>query len=208
MIGYASRTGTRRNLDGLRAQGWRLLVSAADRDLRTEGMRYGLDNGAWSCFLQRRAFDGRAFVRALDRRGEGADWIVLPDIVAGGLRSLDLSLAWHQRLAGHPTPLLLAVQDGMTPSRIAPLVGPRLGLFVGGSTEWKLATVLAWGRLAHERGAYLHIARVNSARRIRLCAAAGADSFDGTSASRYARTLPLLDAARRQPDLMPVGLAA
>ena len=43
--------------------------------------------------------------------------------------------------------------------------------------------------------------RVNTQRRIRLCAAAGADSFDGTSASRYAVTLPGLDSARRQPDL-------
>lgn len=41
----------------------------------------------------------------------------------------------------------------------------------------------------------------------RQCVAAGADSFDGSSASRFATTLPLLDAARRQPDLL-AGAAA
>lgn len=45
MIGYASRTGTRRNLDALRAAGWRLMVSARGA-LRTEGFPYALDNGA------------------------------------------------------------------------------------------------------------------------------------------------------------------
>jgi hypothetical protein len=59
----------------------------------------------------------------------------------------------------------------------------------------------AWGMLAREHSAYLHIGRVNTARRIRLCADAGADSFDGTSVSRYATTLELLDSARRQTHL-------
>lgn len=46
MVGYASRTGNKRNLAALRNANWRLLVSAKG-ELRTEGMRYALDNGAW-----------------------------------------------------------------------------------------------------------------------------------------------------------------
>ncbi len=61
---------------------------------------------------------------------------------------------------------------------------------------------MQWGALARETGCYLHVGRVNTAVRIRLCSAAGADSFDGTSPSRFACTLPLLDGARRQPDLL------
>jgi len=45
---------------------------------------------------------------------------------------------------------------------------------------------------------HLHVGRVNSARRIRLCAMAGADSFDGSSASRLAVSLRNLDNARNQ----------
>jgi hypothetical protein len=205
VIGYASRTGTRRNLAALRAAGWRLIVSATS-DLRTAGMRYALDNGAWSCFQQNRAFDTTAFERAVDQVGDGADWIVLPDIVGGGLASLDLSLAWLPRLRPLGVPLLLAVQDGMNGDDVRPHIGPWIGIFVGGSTPWKLATALAWGEIARTRSAYLHVGRVNTARRIALCHAAGADSFDGTSASRFASTVPLLDAARRQPDLFTSGV--
>jgi hypothetical protein len=204
VIGYASRTGTKRNLAALRAAGWRLLVSAAGV-LRTEGFRYALDNGAWTCHQQGRPFDEAAFMRAVDLLGHGADWIVLPDIVAGGRASLDLSLAWLPRLRPLGVPLLLAVQDGMQPTEIGPLVGPQLGIFVGGSTPWKIASAHAWGALARERSAYIHVARVNTAQRIRLCVAAGAHSFDGSSASRFASTLPLLDSARRQPDLFAAG---
>lgn len=56
--------------------------------------------------------------------------------------------------------------------------------------------LLAVGQLA-----WCHVARVNTARRIAACAAVGATSFDGTSATRYAKTLPLLDAAKRQRSL-------
>jgi hypothetical protein len=59
----------------------------------------------------------------------------------------------------------------------------------------------AWGRLARQRGCYLHVARVNSAKRIALCQDNGVDSIDGTSASKYALTLPLLDNAVRQSSL-------
>ena len=93
LIAYASRTGTRRNLAALRDAGWRLLVSAAGC-LRNEGFPYALDNGAWSSYQQGRPFDEPAFVRALRKLGAGADWTTLPDIVAGGHASLDLSLRW------------------------------------------------------------------------------------------------------------------
>ncbi len=198
MIAYASRTGTRRNLAALRAAGWRLLVSATGA-WRSEGFRYAIDNGAWTAHQNGVAFDERSFLGLVELLGAQADWVVMPDIVGGGRASLDYSLSWRERLAG-VAPLLLAVQDGMTVDDVRPLVGPQLGIFVGGSTRFKLGTMAQWGKLADERSCWLHIGRVNSARRIQLCAAAGARSFDGTSASRYAKTLPVLDNALRQPD--------
>lgn len=202
MIGYASRTGTRRNLTALRRADWRLLISARGV-LRTEGMPFALDNGAWTAFQRGEPFDASAFERAVDMLGEGADWTVIPDIVAGGLASLDFSLAWLDRLSGCRR-LLLAVQDGMTPDLVRPLLSQRIGVFVGGTTEWKLATAMEWGQLAHHVGCHMHVGRVNTVRRIRLCAAAGADSFDGTSATMFSFTLPPLDAARRVGDLFAV----
>lgn len=195
MTAYASRTGTRTTLAAMREAGWRLLVSAAGA-LRTEGFeRYALDNGAWSAFQQQTKFDETAFGRALEKVGEKADWVVLPDIVAGGMESLDFSLQWLERLQGFPQTLLLAVQDGMTPDDVRDLLSPAVGIFLGGSTEWKLQTMEAWGVLARRRNCYFHVGRVNSARRIAMCSAAGASSFDGTSVTRFANTLPRLDAA-------------
>lgn len=197
---YASRTGTRRNLEAMREAGWRLIVSATGV-LRSEGLGYAVDNGAWTAFQQGRRLDESLFWKAVDKMGEGADWIVLPDIVAGGLRSLDYSLAWLNQLRDLPTPLLIAVQDGMEPDDVRDLLGPTIGIFIGGSTSWKEATAVQWGALARRRNCYLHMGRVNSARRIAICAAAGASSFDGTSVTRFAKTLPPLDKATRQPDL-------
>lgn len=197
MIAYASRTGTRRNLAALREAGWRLLVSAAGVQ-RHEGFLYALDNGAWSAYTQGRPFDVPLFEKALAKLGAGADWTVLPDIVAGGARSLELSLQWMRRVLDSSPRGMIAVQDGMAPTDVEPFIGPRVGVFVGGSTNWKLRTMSQWAELARRLGAWCHVARVNTARRISACITAGADSFDGSSASRFVKTLPLLDNARRQ----------
>ena len=200
MIAYAARTGTRRNLEALRRQGWRLMISAKGCH-RNEGFPYALDNGAWHSFCRQLPFDRAAFLTAYHKLGPGADFVVLPDIVAGGECSLAFSLNWRSQLGAPLCSQLLAVQDGMDADEVAPLVGAELGIFVGGTTEWKLATLPTWATLARARRAYLHIGRVNTVRRIALCAAAGADSFDGSSASRYVVNLPRLDNSRRQSDL-------
>jgi hypothetical protein len=199
VIAYASRTGTRRNLAALRDAGWRILVSARGV-LRNEGFRYALDNGAWTAFTQREPFDVGAFEKALDLMGAEADWVASPDIVGGGMRSLELSESWLPRLMDARL-VLIPVQDGLTASDVRPLLGNRVGIFLGGSTEWKLATMREWGELAREVGCYYHVARVNTRRRIEMCSEAGATSFDGSSASRFAASLPRLERARCQPSL-------
>lgn len=201
LVSYASRTGTRKNLEAMRAAGWRLLVSATGVQ-RTEGMRYAIDSGAWTAYQAGTPFDEVAFCRAVEKLGESADWIVLPDVVAGGLRSLEMSLAWRDGfLRGIPTQLLIAVQDGMSIDDVREHLSPAVGLFIGGTTQWKETTAVQWGVLARRRNCHLHVGRVNSARRIRICAAAGAHSIDGTSVTRFAKTLGRLDRAVRQADI-------
>jgi len=201
---YASRTGTRRNLDALESAGWRLLATAGTLDRYKHPSPtwadhapapYALDNGAWSAFTNGKPFDVPSFEKALSLLGGGADWIVCPDIVAGGLESLAFSLSWLARVRVHG-PALIAVQNGMKPEDLQPHIGAGVGLAVGGSTEWKLASLPIWGDLARRAGCYLHVLRVNSARRIRYCQECGAHSFDGTSATRFAVNVPRLNAAR------------
>lgn len=211
MVPYASRTGTRRNLAALRARGWRLMVSARGV-LRSEGFRYAVDNGAWTAFQehlrgerQTPQPDLRRFKIAIDRMGVGADFIIVPDIVCGGAASWAMTRAWlrilrrNWRLRG--VVLLIAVQNGFAPWHVAKFLGPRVGIFVGGDTEWKLATMKAWAELAHLHGAICHVGRVNTARRARQCDIAGVDSFDGSGPSRYEDCLRRVDAAFVQMDL-------
>jgi hypothetical protein len=204
MICYASRTGTQRNLNALRAHGWGLLVSRAGI-WRTEGFeRICGDNGAWADFQAGRAFDADAYERFLDwiaTQSVIPDWLVLPDIVAGGLASLALSMRYINRCRAVAPIVLIAVQNGMSPDDLAPLVGPSVGIFLGGSTDWKLERMLEWGAFCAARKIHYHVARVNSIKRMALAAAAGADSIDGSSGSRYAVTVPMLSYAARYRDL-------
>lgn len=204
VICYASRTGTKRNLAALRAADWGLLVSRAGK-WRTEGFaRIAADNGAWADFNAGRSFDEDGFERFLGWLAAQpviADWIVLPDIVAGGLESLRLSVRYINRCLAVAPLVLIAVQDGMEHRDLAPLVGPAVGIFLGGSTEWKLGRMADWGVFCAKHGVYYHVARVNTAKRMFMAIAAGAASIDGSSASRYAVTLPTLDLASRHRDL-------
>jgi hypothetical protein len=208
MIGYASNTGTIRNIDALREAGWRLLITPS-KPKPPEGFRFGIDNGAWGAYASGTSFDERAFKRLTERYGSIADWVVIPDIVAGGEQSFDFSRSWMPYLKSLRM-LLLPVQDGMNPQGVGPFLRDHcnVGLFLGGSTEWKLREMCVWGAVAHTFGRHYHIGRVNTRRRIRLAHEAGADSFDGTSATRFSCTLPLLEAARRQPKLITVRSVA
>lgn len=197
IFSYASRTGSGKTLRALREHSWRLLVSATGVH-RTEGFPYAVDNGAWTAFNQKRPFNEALFSSVLKKLGRGADWVVVPDIVEGGLKSLEFSLRWLPRVASESRRQLVAVQDGMSPGDVECLLSPTVGLFVGGSTDWKLGTMRSWGELAAKRQCWLHIGRVNSERRIALCAAAGAHSFDGTSATKFSVNIPRLTRARRR----------
>lgn len=196
MILYASQTNTRRNLAIMRSYGWRLMIAATGQ-WNTHHFPYALDNGAWHCFQHGKGWDPMLFQLLLLRLGDGADFVVVPDIVAGGLESLAFSAEWLTRLDGLACRKLIAVQDGMREDDVAPLLGDDVGIFVGGSTEWKESTIPAWGALRRATACYMHVGRVNTARRIRKCLAAGVDSIDGSSASRYAFTVPHLTRAAK-----------
>ena len=201
MIAYASNTGSRRNLAALRLHGWRILLTPSN-PLPREGLKFGIDNGAWTAFQQQKPFDETAFSALMEHHGASADFVVIPDIVAGGMASLEFSLAWVPKMRCLKL-ILLPVQDGMDPLSVRQVLGQyaNIGLFLGGTTEWKLKTMHYWGILAAAMNRHYHIGRVNTRRRIRLAAEAGASSFDGTSATMFSCTLPLLESARQQPSL-------
>lgn len=202
MISYASNTGTLRNLETLRQHGWRILLTPKNPRPR-EGLRFAIDNGAWSNYQSKEPFDSEGFRRLVELHGPAADFVVIPDKVCEGLKSLEFSLLWLEELR-HLRRLLLPVQDGMSADDVGAVLRrePALGIFLGGSTEWKLRTLYGWGMVAHAFACWFHVGRVNTKKRIQLCAEAGATSIDGTSATMFSVSVPLLDAARRQPSLL------
>jgi hypothetical protein len=141
------------------------------------------DNGAYSDWTAGRAFDGLKFQNDIDRirRGEidtPPDFVVAPDQVAGGVRSLEVSLLWIDRLEG--LPLYLAVQDGMRPSDVLPVLDVFAGIFVGGTLPWKLATGPQWVDIAHAQGLRCHVGRVGTVPRVDWARTIGADSIDSS----------------------------
>lgn len=216
ILAYASRTGTKRNLAALREAGWRLMLSPTGV-LRDEGFAYALDNGAWTVFnknliaskyvldwtglpaMRPNVWDEAAFVDALERFGRAADFVVAPDIVKGGPDSLRLSVSWLARCLHHSSRVLIAVQDGMRPADVASILCKQVGIFVGGSDEWKEQSTAVWAELADVRGAYIHVGRVNSQRRLRICQMAGVDSFDGSGPSRFEKHLRQMERGLAQP---------
>ena len=80
---YCCQTSSRKSLDRIRRHGFRLLYTAspgASIALKP-GFNYAIDNGAWWAHQNDQAWDAGPFLRALDRIGENADWVVVPDVV-------------------------------------------------------------------------------------------------------------------------------
>jgi len=158
------------------------------RSISTNLDNYALDNGAWLYHVAGLAPDFGRFAAALETKGAGADFVIVPDIVAGGLASLRMSETWLERVLERTPLALVPVQDGMVPGDVAGIVGPRVGIFVGGSRHWKWCSVTEWSTFAHDRGVYIHVGRVNSRRKSALCADLGIHSADGSSVSRFSKT--------------------
>lgn len=193
VIMYASRTGTAQNLNLMRRENWRLLVNAQGV-WRHEGFPYAIDNGAWTSYVAGTPFDEGLFRGVVEKLGKGADWIVLPDVVEDAPATARITERWIGHLGLHP--LLAVIQDGASEKVLEDYLPHVQGYFLGGSTAYKESTIASWAAWCQEREKYFHVGRVNTARRLKLCVAAGADSCDGTSASKFAETIPFLTSAR------------
>lgn len=141
---------------------------------------YALDNGAYPAFTSGKPWDEAAWLRHVDYYLAAAlppRWLLVPDVVQDRGATLDRWRHYEPWLRCNRDlsrcALALAVQDGMEPADVPAGVDV---VFVGGSTDWKWATVRAWCA-AFPR---VHVGRVNGYRGLRICADAGAESCDGT----------------------------
>lgn len=146
-----------------------------------------LDNGAFADYAKglNYPFDEHRFLQTLSKCIQleiPLDFIVCPDKVGMGLKSLEFSLRWAERLEGGK--LALVLQDGMTDEDLTEDILSKFEvLFVGGTLKWKWATAKAWAEFAHLKGKKLHIGRVGRLHLLKQCSEF-ADSVDSTSIVR------------------------
>lgn len=152
---------------------------------------YALDNGAFSCWTPAtNAFDQQKWDtneqswRELIFWASCAPirprWAIVPDVPGNGAATLDRWAVYAPEVMAAGIPLALAVQDGMTVAQVRALTPAPAVICVGGSTEWKWATVAEWC------GAFprVHLLRCNSPEKLAYLESLGCESTDGTGWSR------------------------
>lgn len=112
------------------------------------------------------------------------DFCVVPDMIAAGLASLDLSARERPYVAGG-SPAYVVVQEQMTPAIVGDWLDeqpePYHGIFVGGAAiDWKISTGPGWIALAHARGMLCHLGRCGPPARVRWARSVGFDSIDSS----------------------------
>lgn len=159
-----------------------------------DGRRVGLDNGCFGDQFSPRRW--RRFLLKHYPQRERVLFAVVPDVVGDAEKTLK---RWHEfsktaRL--YKMPLAFVGQDGLRPEMVP--WDEFECLFLGGTDAWKwpdgqmTTHVRALVDEAKKRGKWVHAGRVNSAKRFTMCAAAGADSGDGT----YLRRAPDVNLSR------------
>lgn len=147
---------------------------------------FAIDNGCFSAWKRGIRWNPAPFLNNLHRceeRGLIPDFAVLPDIVMGGKRSANNSLEWWRILRKEFPHILFyfAVQDGMDPHDQTFLAEDLDGIFVGGSTEWKLETMGQWAEYAKAVGIGIHVGRIGTPDRMVRAYELGIDSIDSTT---------------------------
>jgi hypothetical protein len=147
-----------------------------------------LDNGAFQCWRRGYPFIEKHFWDTMEdcyRLGITLDFIVIPDIVAGGKASLDFSLKFREDKLSTTTNLALAVQDGIAPKDLDTFdIHGISTIFVGGTEKWKWDTAKSWADYAKAHHRKLHIGRCGTQAKISHASMIGADSVDSTSLAR------------------------
>lgn len=158
------------------------------------GGSFAIDNGAFS------RFDLAGFRSLLQREDENKKaclFVTIPDVVGNARRTLEV---WKRRHKFAPHwPLALVAQDGQEDLEIP--WDEMDAIFIGGRDPWKDSQAsLDIVKTAKTLGVHVHVGRVNTSKRFRLFADAGADTCDGSGVAMYDH---MLDAIVREMTGVP-----
>jgi hypothetical protein len=174
--------GTESKILKIKEYGLGIMISSESNKKYSE-IDCALDNGAFECWRRGIPWTESRFFETIEKcykTGVKLDFVVLPDIVCGGKKSLNYSMTWLDRL--QPAKLALAVQDGMTSSDVQDYdISGLTYIFIGGSVDWKWKTANEWVEFAHYNKLKCHIGRCGTIERLRYAESLGVDSVDSTS---------------------------
>lgn len=172
-------TSSRANVERLQELGWgRMFVEKRPTPYPFE--KWGFDNGAFLAYRRGEKFPELQYRKRPDiaAKVNSDPYIaIVPDIVAGGLRSLDFSNEWRLNLQAFRWPWFLAVQDGMEVAHVEQSIHLYDGLFLGGTDRFK-ATAYRWRSLAHTHRKRFHYGRASTPLKLLSAYRSGADSCD------------------------------
>ena len=162
---------------------------------RRRSEKFAIDNGAFS------NFNAKAFESLLKREFENRHncrFVAVPDVVGSARRTLETFDYWFERLDGWR--LALVAQDGQEDLPIQwNLID---AIFIGGSTDWKLSQhAEAVIRAAQSMGKWVHVGRVNEAKRWEKFWELGVDSFDGSGIAQYSKQRYAINRQKNHPKL-------
>lgn len=146
---------------------------------RNAKKKCAIDNGAFS------GFNRDAFLSLLAREEENKElclFVTVPDIVGSARRTLEI-WRYRHRIIQH-WPLALVMQDGMEDMDIP--WDELAAVFIGGCDPWKDSkAAVDIVKTAKTLRKHSHVGRVNTLKRYKLYAEAGADTCDGSGVAMY-----------------------
>jgi hypothetical protein len=150
--------------------------------IQSSGIPWAADN---DCF---RGLDVDAFCRMVERisrRPQGCRFVAIPDVVADHEATREEWELYYPAVRELGLPCAFVLQDGATSATIP--WQQCQAIFLGGSTAYKESEAArSLCEEARQRGKWVHVGRVNSARREDLISTF-ANSFDGSKYSMFAR---------------------
>jgi hypothetical protein len=155
---------------------WLVGPSAVSKTALRDWVPFACDNDAFSAYAKGVPWDEAAWLNMLDwvgKSGKEPLWVLVPDKVADREVTLAMWKEYSPAAARLNCNLAFAVQDGMTPEDV-----PRNAnvVFVGGTDEFKWGALKQWT----EKFPRVHVGRVNSLAKYKVCEALGCESIDGT----------------------------
>jgi hypothetical protein len=152
-----------------------------------------IDNGAFRSFITGEPFDKGSFLKCLEKCENldlVLDFVVCPDIVGGGKRSLDFSMMWRDIL--WMSNVALVVNDSLSITDIESVIGEFSHLFISSkfSKNW-----LQWRDLGARHNKNVHVGACGTEDKLRY---AWENNFASCDSSNFYRnnTFGVIDRVR------------